>query len=782
MRKNIKKIAAIGISGLLSAGLLVGSIDYASHMFSLNNEVVAKEVEKVTDTIKDNASAGVDSTDTSKQETVYATLDAAGSPTDVIVSDWLKNSGKGKKIDDVSELSDIANTKGDEEFSQNGDNITWDTKDKDIYYQGKTDKEMPVGMTISYKLDGKDISPEELAGKSGKLEMNIRYTNSSKKSVKINGKDTDIYTPFIMVTGMILPVDSFKNITIDNGDVLSEGDNNIVVAYGMPGLSESLDLKNLSLGKDVDLDINDLSNKITDTVKITADVNNFEMNSSYTVATSDLFNKIDLEDIGSTDKLTDKIDELTSAAGKLVDGSDKIHSNLSKLDNKFDEYSNAIDTLDKSVGTLNKGAVTLKSGVTTYTKGTDKLLEGVSDYTDGTDKFSKGVKSYTKNTKKLVNAVGQLKEGTGKLDKGSDTFDENLNKYVNTVNQILSSDTILSVTGGIETLHNGVTDMQKGVSGLSGGVKTLKSGVESVKGGIDKINEASSNITKYSSEVDGYLAELKKLYDNASDENEKQQIYSIMTYVKTAQAAGEGINEATKSDGALSQGASNVSTGLDSVSTGLVKLSSGLDTMEKGTSDKSDIGSLGDNIDKLQTAGNDIVNGYGNQLDKGIKSLNKSVKEMYKAGNTLVGNNKTLDEAADELIKNSKVIDKNSNKITSGSGKLREGVKTLASGTGKLLEGVGTLVTKTGDVSDAIGKLSDGAGTLAEGVSKLNKDGIEMIADAVNEILDSGDGFRERLDVITKESAEYNSFSGIADDMDGSVKFIMSTEEIKTDK
>lgn len=782
MRKNTKKILAVGISGLLSAGLLVGSVDYASHMFTMTNRVVAKEVEKVKESVKNSASSGFDSDKTSKQETVYATLNANGETTDVTVSDWLKNSGTGSKLDDVSGLKDIANTKGDEKFTQDGNKITWDTSDQDIYYQGKTDKEMPVGMSITYKLDGEEISPEDLAGKSGKLEMNIKYTNSSKKTVKLNGKDSDIYTPFIMVTGMILPVDNFKNLTIDNGNILSEGDNDIVVAYGMPGLSESLDLDNLSFGDDVDIDIDNINKKITDTVKITADVTNFEMNSTYTVATSELFNDLDLDDIGDTDKLTDKIDELTDAATKLVDGSDKISKNLNKLDDKFGDYSDAIGTLNKSVGTLNKGAGTLKNGVKSYTEGTDKLLKGVGSYTSGTKTFAKGVKSYTKNTKKVSNAIGKVGEGTEKLKNGSKTFDTNLSTYVATVNKVLSSDTITSVTEGISTLHEGIVKLQAGTKTLSTGASSLKTGMTGIQGGVDKINAASGNITQYSGEVDGYLAELKKLYASASDDTEKQQIMAIMTYVKTAQATGEGIKEATKSDGELSTGISKVSAGLDQISAGAGSLSSGLDTMEKATSKESDLGGLGGNITKLQTAGNALAKGYKGQLDAGIKTLDKSVDELYKASTTLTGNNKKLEGAADELTANAATIDKNSKKITSNSGSLREGVKTLADGTGKLAEGVTTLVTKTGTVSDAIGKLADGAKTLANGVSEFNEDGIEKISNTVNDLLDSGDDFRDRLSKITKASSAYKSFSGISDGMDGSVKFVMSTEEIKADK
>ena len=91
MRKNLKKVMAAGVSGLLAAGLLVGSVDYASHMFIMTNRAVAKQVERVSEEIKASSKSGLDSDKTSKQETVYQTLDANGKPTDTVVSDWLKH-------------------------------------------------------------------------------------------------------------------------------------------------------------------------------------------------------------------------------------------------------------------------------------------------------------------------------------------------------------------------------------------------------------------------------------------------------------------------------------------------------------------------------------------------------------------------------------------------------------------------------------------------------------------------------------------------------------------
>lgn len=803
MRKNIKKVAKIGVSGLLAAGLLVGSVEYASHMFVMTNKAVAKQVNKVTEEVKTNSKSGLDSEDVSKQETVYATLDANGNKTDVIVSDWLKNAADKGEVKDASDLTDITNTKGDEKFTQDGESLNWNTESDDIYYQGKTDKEMPVGMSITYKLDGKEIAADELAGKSGKLEMKIKYTNTSKSKEKVGGKNVDIYTPFVMVTGMILPVDNFKNVTIDNGSIVSEGDNNIIMAYGMPGLSESLDLDNLDLGDDVDIDLSKINDKVTDTVTIKADVTDFEMKSTYTVASSEFFSDMDMDDIGSTDDLTDKLDDLTDATQELIDGSDKLSSNLDKLDSKFGDYSDGMDTLKDGVSSAKSGTNTLKNGIVTYTSGTDKLLDGVVTYVEGTKTFGKSVKKYSANTKKVVDAVGKLqKTGTSKLAKGSYSFNTNLDTYVKTVNASLNS--VDTLAQGIETLHSGVVALQTGVTGdegLKAGVKQLKAGVSSlqtgitgetgIKAGVKSINEGAKNIAVSDEQVNTMLAELETLKAGVESETDKAKIEAIEKYVKASQTVGNAIESSTSDSSALVQGLDSVSAGLTSVDTGLDGLDGGLDQVSAGlaqmetstdtSAEDSPLNGISDKLKQLKEAGTMLSTAYKEELNPSVSKLDESVQKMYKAGSKLTSNNKKLDNAADKLIKNEKTIKKNSKKVTGSSNKLRNGAKSLASGATKLFSGVSTLVSKTGDVSDAIGKLADGAGDLKDGVVEFNEEGIEKLTGTVNDVIDSGDDFRDRLDKIVKASNNYKSFSKISDGMDGSVKFVMSTASIEKD-
>ena len=202
-----------------------------------------------------------------KEETVYLITDANGNVKQTIVSNWLKNGSANAEIKDVSELSEIENVKGDETFTQNGNEIIWQANGQDIYYRGTTTKEAPISEKVTYYLDGKEISPQKLAGKSGKVKIRFDYTNHAKTTAKINGKKADIYVPFTVVSGMILK-DGFHNVRVNNGRILSDGNKIAVVGVAMPGLKESLDIDENDFDKDFEF---------PEFVEVTADVENFSL-------------------------------------------------------------------------------------------------------------------------------------------------------------------------------------------------------------------------------------------------------------------------------------------------------------------------------------------------------------------------------------------------------------------------------------------------------------------------------------------------------------------------
>ena len=280
-------IFAKSVSTLAMASLIISATAAYVPAYAGENETTVKadDVNVISDTelgrrqdkLTKTLLASADTTDSDKvdkDETVYVFSDAAGTQNKIIVSDWLKNPDGADTLTDSSNLSDIKNVKGDETFTQDGDTVTWAAKGSDIYYQGTTTEESPIGVKVSYKLDGKDIEPSELAGKSGKVTIRFDYTNNAKQKVKIGDKDSEVSVPFTVITGMILPEDKFTNVEVTNGKVISEGKNATAIGVTFPGLKDSLEL-------DDDTDVPAY-------FEVTADATDFELEMTLTCALPDV--------------------------------------------------------------------------------------------------------------------------------------------------------------------------------------------------------------------------------------------------------------------------------------------------------------------------------------------------------------------------------------------------------------------------------------------------------------------------------------------------------------
>lgn len=319
-----------------------------------------------------------------KEETVYLITDANGNVNQTIVSSWLKNGSESAVIEDVSSLSDIENVKGDETFTQNGENITWQADGKDIFYRGTTTKQMPITEQITYYLDGNEISPQELAGKSGRVTIRFDYTNNAKTVADINGKKEEIYVPFTVVSGMILG-DSFRNVKVNNGRVLSDGDKIIVAGVAMPGLKESLGFNEDDFDDDFEF---------PEYVEVTADVEGFSLEMTATAAVAGLMSdnalsqNLDLSELDDTmDEMTDAMDQLKDGGGKLADGLDTLHSNM---------------------GDFSSGVNTLKDGVNAYTDGASKLAGGIQTLSDSAGTLETGVNALNQSAKTISGGVQKL--------------------------------------------------------------------------------------------------------------------------------------------------------------------------------------------------------------------------------------------------------------------------------------------------------------------------------------------------------------------------------------
>jgi hypothetical protein len=243
---------------------------------------------------------------TKKDETVYVSLDASGGVLNTTVSDWLHSKNSAARIADRSDLKNIKNVKSATQPARTGDNLTWDMSGSgdDIYYQGTTSAETPLQVAVFYTLNGKSVTPAQIAGKSGRVGIRISLKNTDARTVTVGGKNVVMYTPMTAVVAATLPSDTFRNVSVSKGKVISDGNNQFVTFLCMPGLSESLDLKNCGVDG---LDTIDLP----ESLEITADATDFTLGSIAVAATPELPDEDDLSSGGSIDDLRDDLDKLS---------------------------------------------------------------------------------------------------------------------------------------------------------------------------------------------------------------------------------------------------------------------------------------------------------------------------------------------------------------------------------------------------------------------------------------------------------------------------------------
>ena len=359
-KKDLIKVIAVAAAGVIAGtGVTAAAFGTANKTEDTENTSAASS----------QAAETTEEKKPSKDETVYVLANADGSFKKIIVSDWIKNNG-GKTVSDKTELSDIKNVKGDESYVMDTDNMReWNADGKDIYYQGTISKALPVDLKVSYELDGKPVSAESLAGKSGKVTIRFDYTNNQYKNVSIDGKNTKIYVPFVMLTGLLLDNDIFTNVEISNGKIINDGDRIIAVGFALPGMQENL---NLSRDK-VD---------IPDFVEITADVNNFALSNTLTVAANSIISDLDVSKLDSADDLQASLNELSSAMSKLLDGSSELYGGLSELLLKSNELISGVDKLANGASALSDGAAALSAGLSELVSNNDTLNAGAKQVFD----------------------------------------------------------------------------------------------------------------------------------------------------------------------------------------------------------------------------------------------------------------------------------------------------------------------------------------------------------------------------------------------------------------
>lgn len=723
-KKIAKKIVAGSMAVMMAVGL-AGTYEYHNNVMQVQ---AAEQKDKDTQELKETAENvladhATDSEDTgfSKEESVYVKADASGNVKKTMVSEWLKNPEKGT-ISDTSELKDIKNVKGDETFETgSNNNVSWKSEGNDIYYQGTIDKELPVDVKVSYKLDGKSISPKDLKGKSGKVEIQFSYDNKSKQTVNVNGEDVEMYTPFTMVSAMMLSSDEYSNVSVENGKLISDGDKNIVVGVAFPGLANDLNLKDL----DMDIDI-------PETVTITADVKDATVGTSITMASAELMNEFGLDDIDSFDDLQDSIDDLEDATNQLVDGS-KEAADGSK------ELADGAGTLNDGAGTLASGAGTLADGVNTLNEKSGTLVSGVNTLASGVQAYTGGVEEIYAGSNDLVSGAQELASGATALNEGIKTAKTSADTLASTAAQ---------VQGGIGTVASSLGTAASTLTSILGeNGANLTAGVDvTVTGGQATLSDEkiAEIIEEKMADADSTTKEAVKAVVKEALEDSEVSGYTSQkslnrtgkTIVETINTVSGGLNNAQakltdKEHSVLAQGISGVTDGTGALATML------------GTEGEKTIG--------RGAAG---VAAGSASLQKGTETLQAGAKKLHDNSSTLNAGLTTLKD---------------------GGSQLASGVSQLASGDNQVADGAGTLAGGTQTLLDGANTLADGNQTLADGMQEYKEEAIDKLTDLFNGDISA---VTDRIDAMTNLAKEYKSFAGISDGVSGTTKFIIETEGI----
>ena len=337
-----------------------------------------------------------------KTETVYVKADAEGNVQDISVETVLRNKNNSEDIPDYSTISDIKNMEGDEEFTQDSDGMISNTKS----YQ-----ELPVSVKISYYLDGKQAAPEEIAGKSGSVGIRFDYENHTSEKVTVAGKTVDVQTPFVLLSVMFLPSDTFSNIKVTNGKVMTSGDDNIVLGYASPGLADSLKLESYGPTEDI---------SIPDYVEVTADASEFELGFTATIVTPGVFADMDTENLDDVPELSvdaSGIGEVVADMTAKMKILETYSENLSGVAGQISSMAAALENLKSSVGQLASGSKQLTEGIAAFNDGISRLYEGASALSSGATKLTTAGES-------LNTGFGTLTQGAQALQEGVSAFDE----------------------------------------------------------------------------------------------------------------------------------------------------------------------------------------------------------------------------------------------------------------------------------------------------------------------------------------------------------------------
>ena len=591
----------------------------------------------------------------SKSETVYAVMNGDGSIKSTTVSEHLYSASGLANVTDKTTLTDIQNTESDAEFTQNGEELVWNTNDTDVYYKGNTDKALPIDVKVTYALDGQEAALEDIIGKSGHLTVTVNLKNNETGTVNVNGKDRTIVTPLITAVGVILGEDA-SNVTAEHGMIESAAKSSVAAFVTLPGVKDSLS----GLLPD---EVNSIEDYLQDTVTVEADVEDFTCpqvmvacaTSTAALGTSNVF------DLSSINDLTDGINQMNDAMSQLMDGASQLVDGTSQL-------AGGVLALLDGANTLNNGAAALDDGLGQLTNGLDTLSANNAALNAGAQQVADGV---------LASANKTLKEG-GLIDE-----DMTWSNYEAVIDNILTMNDKTLAAGRKKMVRTiweqapSFKDSQLDLALYLSATKTnhdLEAALKLMQnfdasmltGALEMVTNADAKNTiheelKYQVENSQDMADVRALKTSLSQI--QFFVSSVNQYTAGVQTAADGAHSAKDGSAQLAAGTKTLYDGVNTLNTGAGQLNDGAGRLNDGLNQFNEEG-----ISKLTGAlDQDQLHGLKTVLDEMTDRLNdytsfagapddaeSSVKFVYKTAETVAAADTTAAET--ETVKEGNIF------------------------------------------------------------------------------------------------------------------------------
>jgi putative membrane protein len=534
--------------------------------------------------------------------------------------------------------------------------------DGTLHYKGYESYTLPISMKVTYTLDGQKVTAKELAGESGHVVIHISYTN--------NIRSGGVNVPFMVVTGLALNDEHFSNVSVNNGKAMDDGSRNLVMGYSFPGMQSSLGLSTSDF-------------TIPESVTISADTDDFQVDAMYTLVSNEPFKDLNIKGTDSLSTIKSKLGTLKSSANKLVNGTDQLYAGTVKLASGANKLSAASNTLKTGAKSLNSGTSQLATGAKTLMDGSNKLVAGAKSVYEGNESLLAGLNSlYGKDASV---------DGTQKLAAGANSLYTALNASYEQLGAASAMDEVIKDTNVNKLQANKMVDPV---------TKTL---IQLTSAGYDKeLSTAIEDVNTVISQVDGAISKYEEAMDSTSDAAVAKGAYA---QIKQYEATKETL---IKEETALS----SIKTSLDDINNQI--------------------------FPNFRTSLKSAVYG-ASQVSTGATKINKAVGEQLIPGATLVtAGAKTLYDGTLSLQSGGSSLVSGVSKLNAGSMTLYKGTITFSSKQAELAKGANQLKSGAKTLDDGLNTAMD---KVSGQLSKLSKSNLINVAENAESIQKAGKSY-----------------------------------------